>query len=165
MVKSSEAMDRRTILAAGSAIAGAAILSGCVVEQSAPPTASTQPQATGAASAPTSPDAPAGTQSAPASEPAQPPLAKVSDIPAGGGVILSQQRVVLTKDQSGKVAAFSAICTHQGCTVTEVRDGTINCPCHKSKFDAGSGQPVSGPAKKPLPPVSIQQRGDGVFKA
>jgi Rieske Fe-S protein len=92
-------------------------------------------------------------------------LAKVADIPAGGGVILKEQSVVLTKDASGKICAFSAICTHQGCVVTDVGDGTINCPCHGSKFDASTGERVAGPAKSPLPAVAVQQRDGAIFKA
>jgi Rieske Fe-S protein len=89
----------------------------------------------------------------------------VADIPAGGGVILKDKNVVLTKDQSGKVSAFSATCTHQGCVVTAVEGGTINCPCHGSKFDASSGAPVAGPAPKPLPAVAVQQRDGAIFQA
>jgi Rieske Fe-S protein len=92
-------------------------------------------------------------------------LAKVADIPAGGGVILKEQSVVLTKDASGKVCAFSAICTHQGCVVTDVGDGTINCPCHGSKFDATTGERVAGPAKAPLPAVAFKQRDGAIFQA
>jgi Rieske Fe-S protein len=80
-------------------------------------------------------------------------------------VILKDQKLVLCKDASGKVSAFSAICTHQGCVVTEVADGTINCGCHGSKFDAASGERVAGPAKDPLPPVAVQQRDGAIIQA
>src|SRR5262249_52681213 len=64
---------------------------------------------------------------------AQPALVAVADVPAGGGTVVKDAKVVVTKDQSGQVRAFSAICTHQGCTVASVSGGTINCPCHGSK--------------------------------
>jgi Rieske Fe-S protein len=153
MSKSDSAVERRTVLLAGGAAAATAVLSGCVV-QAAPPATSTQP----ASKAPLV----QGTAPAEAAPPAA--LAQVADIPAGGGVILKEQNVVLTKDASGvvltkdasgKVCAFSAICTHQGCVVTDVADGTINCPCHGSKFDAVTGARVAGPAKAPLPPVPV----------
>ncbi|GAA1589370.1 hypothetical protein GCM10009789_48790 [Kribbella sancticallisti] len=124
------------------------------MQQAAPPPATTQPTSKAPVSQGTT-----GTAPGPAA------LAQVADIPAGGGVILKEQNVVLCKDASGKVSAFSAICTHQGCVVTDVADGTINCPCHGSKFDAASGERVAGPAKKPLPPVSVQQRDGAIFQA
>jgi Rieske Fe-S protein len=116
-------------------------------------------------SAPLKTTAPEQPPSSAPPQPAQNALAKVADIPAGGGLILKDQNVVLTKDQSGKVCAFSAICTHQGCAVTAVQGGTINCPCHGSKFDATSGEPVAGPAQKPLPAVAFQQRDGAIFPA
>ena len=39
----------------------------------------------------------------------------------------------------GTFMAFTAVCTHQGCIVGEVKDGTINCPCHGSKFKVADG--------------------------
>ncbi|WP_344217682.1 Rieske (2Fe-2S) protein [Kribbella sancticallisti] len=147
-------VERRTVLLAGGAAATTAVLSGCIVQQAAPPPATTQPTSKAPVSQGTT-----GTAPGPAA------LAQVADIPAGGGVILKEQNVVLCKDASGKVSAFSAICTHQGCVVTDVADGTINCPCHGSKFDAASGERVAGPAKKPLPPVSVQQRDGAIFQA
>jgi Rieske Fe-S protein len=155
-------MERRTLLAAGGA---AALMTGCVVQRvpatnSAPATSA--PATQGAPATKGTPAAPATTE-APAPGPA--PLAKVADIPAGGGVILKDQSVVLTKDASGKVCAFSAICTHQGCAVTEVGNGTIDCSCHGSKFDATTGERVAGPAKKPLPAVAFEQRDGAIFKA
>jgi Rieske Fe-S protein len=148
-------MERRAVLIAGGA-ATTAVLTGCVVQQ-APPQTAGQPS-TSKQPAPVS-------QGTTGAAPGPAALAKVADIPAGGGVILKEQSVVLTKDANGKVCAFSAICTHQGCVVTEVGDGTINCPCHGSKFDASTGERVAGPAKSPLPAVAVKQRDGAIFQA
>lgn len=77
------------------------------------------------------------------------PLAAVADIPVGGGRIFPDQKVVVTQPAAGEVLAFSAICTHQGCTVAAVQDGTINCPCHGSRFNL-DGTVANGPAARPL---------------
>lgn len=82
-------------------------------------------------------------------------LAVLDQIPVGGGVVIGSADVVLTRDSTGGVHAFSATCTHQGCTVSSVRDGTINCPCHGSRFNADTGAVVRGPASRPLPGVSV----------
>jgi Rieske Fe-S protein len=87
-------------------------------------------------------------------------LAKVADIPDGGGVIVGN--VVLTRAGS-TVHAFSAVCTHQGCTVNRVAGGTIDCPCHGSRFDARTGKVVGGPAPTPLPAVQVTVRSGEVF--
>ncbi|GAB3933979.1 Rieske (2Fe-2S) protein [Kribbella albertanoniae] len=157
MTKPVSAVERRTVLLAGGAVATTTALTGCVIKQEAPPVA-TQPQPRVSSPQPESP-------SAGSEVPTDPPLAQVADIPAGGGVVLKEQKVVLTKDGSGKIAAFSAVCTHQGCAVTDVTGGTINCPCHKSKFDAASGERVAGPAKKPLPSVAVVERNGAVYQA
>jgi Rieske Fe-S protein len=164
MSNSKNVVERRTVLLAGGATA-TAVLTGCVVQ--AAPQASTTPPASTAppATVPVSPGTTGAEPGTNAPEPGPAALAKVADIPAGGGVILKEQSVVLTKDASGKVCAFSAICTHQGCAVTDVGDGTINCRCHGSKFDATTGERVAGPAKDPLPPVAFQQRDGAIFKA
>lgn len=90
-------------------------------------------------------------------------LVALSAVPAGGGVVVSSARVVVTRDSSGAVHAFSSICTHQGCAVTSVRDGTIRCPCHGSRFDANTGAVVAGPAPAPLPSVAIDVTGGVVY--
>jgi Rieske Fe-S protein len=82
-------------------------------------------------------------------------LAALSRVPVGGGLILGDLKVVLTRDNAGTVHGFSAVCTHQGCTVGSVRGGVIACPCHGSKFDAATGAVVHGPAPAPLPPVAV----------
>lgn len=92
-------------------------------------------------------------------------LAAVADIPDGSGLILSDPGVVLSLDDAGAVVAFSAICTHQGCTVNAIEDRLIVCPCHLSRFDLGTGAPVSGPAQSALPPVAVEVRGEEIFTA
>ncbi|MCL1792026.1 MAG: FAD-dependent oxidoreductase [Peptococcaceae bacterium] len=47
------------------------------------------------------------------------------------------------------------VCTHLGCrTRYEAEDGTWECPCHGSRFDA-AGVPLDGPAVKNLDPASL----------
>jgi Rieske Fe-S protein len=73
--------------------------------------------------------------------------------------------VVLTKEAGGTVHAFSSICTHQGCPVDKVANGTIQCPCHGSQFDATTGEVVHGPAGRPLPAVAVIVRDGEVYPA
>jgi Rieske Fe-S protein len=90
-------------------------------------------------------------------------LAALDDVPPGGGVVLPDDGVVLTRSTDGELHAFSAVCTHQGCTVAKVADGTIDCPCHGSRFDALTGAVRAGPAARPLAPVTVVVMGGDVF--
>ncbi|HSZ31192.1 MAG TPA: Rieske (2Fe-2S) protein, partial [Pseudonocardiaceae bacterium] len=63
----------------------------------------------------------------------------------------------------GTFEAFSAICTHQGCTVNKVTSGTIDCPCHGSKFAIADGSVVHGPASRPLPKRQVTVAGDAIL--
>ncbi|GAQ57323.1 Rieske (2Fe-2S) protein [Streptomyces acidiscabies] len=89
-------------------------------------------------------------------------LAKTSDIPVGGGKIFKDQKVVVTQPVKGEFKAFSAVCTHQGCTVATVADGTIDCPCHKSMYSITDGAVKGGPAPRPLPVKEITVKGDTI---
>ncbi|WP_433370129.1 Rieske (2Fe-2S) protein [Streptosporangium sp. CA-115845] len=82
-------------------------------------------------------------------ESAGPVLAKTSSIPVGGGRIING-RWVVTQPVKGTFRAFSAKCTHQGCAVATIRGGTINCPCHGSRFRIADGSVARGPAARPL---------------
>jgi Rieske Fe-S protein len=92
-------------------------------------------------------------------------LAATSQVPVGGGKILSDQKVVLTQPAAGTFKGFSAVCTHQGCIVDAVSGGTIDCPCHGSRFSISDGSVVTGPAASPLPPVSIKVEGTSIVAA
>lgn len=89
-------------------------------------------------------------------------LASTSDIPVGGGAVIAGKKVVVTQPVPGTFAAFSAICTHRGCTVNKVANGTIDCPCHGSRFAIADGSVVEGPASRPLPRRQITVSGDAI---
>lgn len=86
-------------------------------------------------------------------------LAKTSDIPVGGGKIFKKQQVVVTQPAKGTFKAFSSECTHRGCPVGSVSGGTINCPCHGSKFKIADASVASGPASEPLATKDITVKG------
>jgi len=90
-------------------------------------------------------------------------LASLDEVPTGGGIVLSKDELVLTQDADGTVHGFSAVCTHQGCTVDSVKDGVISCPCHGSTFDARTGAVVSGPASRALPTITVAVRDGSIF--
>ncbi|GAA3054195.1 hypothetical protein GCM10017562_18050 [Streptomyces roseofulvus] len=104
---------------------------------------------------------PAGTGSAPAGT----PLASTSEIPVGGGTVFADRKVVVTQPTEGEFRAFSAVCTHQGCLVNKVADGTIDCPCHGSKYAIADGAVTAGPAPRPLPAERITVSGETITLA
>ncbi|WP_457634057.1 QcrA and Rieske domain-containing protein [Oceanithermus desulfurans] len=59
--------------------------------------------------------------------------------------------------------AYSAICTHLGCTVSEwlPDKGDLMCPCHKGIYDPRKGaEVIGGPPPRPLPALPLQAQGD-----
>ena len=90
-------------------------------------------------------------------------LGSAADIPVGGGVVFTAAQVVVTQPTKGVYKAFSAVCTHVGCLCNQVADGTINCPCHGSKFKITNGAVVTGPASSPLPAKTVTVTGDKVY--
>jgi len=155
------ASSRRTVLACAGA-ACAAVLAGCSrYNSNNGGVAGGQPQQ--ATSSPAAPAGSAGSSSGAAAGPAA--LASTSDIPVGGGKILTDKKIVITQPQSGAFHAFSAVCTHAGCTVGSVTGGTINCPCHGSRFNITNGSVVNGPAASPLPAVNIKVQGSSIVQA
>jgi Rieske Fe-S protein len=94
--------------------------------------------------------------------PANAVLGTTEEIPVGEGKIFDQNQVVVTQPVKGTFKAFSSTCTHAGCQVTTVANGTIDCPCHGSKYSVKDGSVVAGPAPRPLPPKQIKVSGDSI---
>jgi Rieske Fe-S protein len=92
-------------------------------------------------------------------------LVATADVPLGGGVVLPERELVVTQPSEGEFRAFSAICTHSGCLVGSVAEGTITCACHNSMFSAADGSVTGGPAPTRLPAVAVRVAGGQVVKA
>lgn len=66
--------------------------------------------------------------------------------------------------EDGTLVAFSSACSHLGCVVLWRRaSGSLECPCHKGIFEARTGAVVAGPPPRPLSPIRIEERGDGIY--
>jgi nitrite reductase/ring-hydroxylating ferredoxin subunit len=161
-------LHSRRALLAGACVAGAAALAGCTTYDAnnggiaGPPPSSAAPASQAAAGGATGSSGAGGTGAASAAPANQ--LASTADVPVGGGKIISGVNVVLTQPVAGTFKGFSAVCTHQGCIVATIANGTIDCPCHGSKFSVKDGSVVNGPAASPLPPVKITVQGTSILK-
>jgi cytochrome b6-f complex iron-sulfur subunit len=94
-------------------------------------------------------------------------IASVSEVRPGSAAKFEDagNPAVLVHLENGDFVAYSAVCTHQGCTVA-YNDGQLACPCHGSIFDPADGAAVvNGPAQQPLPEIPVEVRGGEVFKA
>lgn len=93
------------------------------------------------------------------------PLAKLSDIKVGEAIAATGPdgaKIIIARPTQDTVAAFSAICTHQGCAVVPAGK-ELDCPCHHSSYDATTGAVIAGPAPLPLPPVKVKLSGDEIL--
>lgn len=150
-------VSRRGVLAGATAV-GALALTGCGGSSDTKSTTA-QPSDTPASAA--GPSAPA------ASAAGGPALAKLADITVGSAVAArdpSGQPLVVARPSDTTAVAFSAICTHQGCTVKPA-GAELQCPCHGSRYAAITGKVLQGPATSPLPSVPVKVSGGEVLPA
>jgi Rieske Fe-S protein len=133
-----ELHSRRTALTTGAAVAGVAVgtvaLAACGSES----------------------DSKSGTAQAPIA--AGTPLVALADVPVGQAKAAKApdgSDVIVARTSETAAAAFSAICTHQGCAVAP-KGADLICPCHGSVFNALTGEVKQGPANKPLPSVPVK---------
>lgn len=110
---------------------------------------------------PTQP-APGTTQASPTNAPASKlpgeHIVAASDVPAGRAFRFTDPNgdpAWLLHEPNGEFRAFSAICTHAGCSVS-LSGGEFVCPCHGGRYSAADGSVLGGPPPSPLPPLSIK---------
>jgi Rieske Fe-S protein len=82
-----------------------------------------------------------------------------------GGAVAAQgadgKPIIVAQPKKGDIVAFTAICTHRGCTVAPA-GAQLRCPCHGSVYDAFTGKNLSGPAPAPLAAVKVSVSGGQV---
>ena len=149
---------RRAALA-GAGLAGVALLAGCSAASSPSSTASSEPPASPAGGTTSGTSAAAASSSAGSSGGGGTALGATSEVTVGGGKVFTAAKVVVTQPSAGEYKGFSAVCTHQQCIVDQVANGTIDCPCHGSKFSITDGSVVAGPAPSPLPTAPVTVSG------
>ena len=154
--------SRRGVLASVGLVGLASAITACG--------AGTSSSTTAAGNAATTPAAPAGGTSgagastaAASGSAATDALTATSKVPVGSGMIFPGPQVVVTQPTAGDFKAFSAVCTHMGCIVNQISNGTIDCPCHGSQYSIATGAVVAGPAPRPLPTKQIKVSGDSIF--
>ncbi len=69
---------------------------------------------------------------------------------------------ILIRESDGKLKAFSAVCTHEGCTVG-YEGGIIVCPCHGGEYNAETGEVIAGPPPSPLAPKKVLEAGGQIY--
>ncbi|MFH0794527.1 MAG: Rieske (2Fe-2S) protein [bacterium] len=98
-------------------------------------------------------------------------LGKVKDFPDGKATVIDQavrvadgktvKRPKLIALRTGeKVSVMSTKCTHFGCEVKHLDNGSYQCPCHGATFDS-KGAVTKGPAKKALSWYEVQVAAEG----
>jgi Rieske Fe-S protein len=154
--------SRRIVFHGLSALGVAAVLAGCGGEERTEPRADpTVTDTTG----PTPSDAPPERKPKNDKGADDDALATTDEIPVGGGMILTDVRIVITQPKRGEFRAFSAVCTHQGQTVGKVKDNTITCLFHGSQYDAATGEVTAGPATAGLAPLKIAVKSGSIVRA
>ena len=93
-------------------------------------------------------------------------LTKLTDFPIGSVAnfaLATGEPAILFRTKTG-VFAYSAICTHQGCTVGySTGTKTLDCPCHGAQYDPfNSATVITGPAPTPLASIKVAIEGDWV---
>jgi cytochrome b6-f complex iron-sulfur subunit len=84
----------------------------------------------------------------------------------GGAVLVEApwDNIIVLRLSETAVAALSAFCTHQGCTVGfNAAQGVLVCPCHGAVFATPAGTVLRGPAREPLRTYSATLSGNQIL--
>jgi thiosulfate dehydrogenase [quinone] large subunit len=93
-------------------------------------------------------------------------LGQSSQLPAGQGATYTDpsdgSADIVIRQSDGKLAAFSAVCTHAGCTVA-YQGGQIVCPCHGGVYSSTTGAVISGPPPSGLAARKVIESGGAIY--
>jgi chlorite dismutase len=95
-------------------------------------------------------------------------VAEAAELPPGAAkVVYHEGRQVALFNVGGRVFAIANRCSHANGPLAEgaVEDCTVTCPYHGSRFDLKTGEPMSGPAARPLPAYEVRVEDGAVFLA
>ena len=158
-------IDRRTALRGAAVVAAGATLAACGSSSTTTSAASSSPASVPSVDPTTTFDEIGGATPASAMATASNAAAagngvgSAAGIPVGGGAIFETAKLVVTQPTAGTYKAFTAVCTHQGCIVSTISNGSIICPCHGSTYSLKDGSVINGPATKPLAEEKITVTG------
>jgi nitrite reductase/ring-hydroxylating ferredoxin subunit len=97
------------------------------------------------------------------------PIIRLDEVPVGGSLVFQYPQEqnnarILVRLSEESFVAYDQQCTHLLCPViAEPEAGRLHCPCHDGNFDLATGQPVSGPPRRPLPRITLEVRGDTIY--
>lgn len=74
----------------------------------------------------------------------------------------TSQPDIVIRQSDGSLSAFSAVCTHAGCTVG-YEGGQIVCPCHGGTYSATTGQVTGGPPPTPLARKKVVEQKGSIY--
>jgi arsenite oxidase small subunit len=89
-------------------------------------------------------------------------VAASGEIPVGGVKLFqyANEQCILVRIGESSYAAYSQKCTHLSCAVYYAREkNRLECPCHEGYFSVVDGSVLQGPPTRPLPKVTLEQRG------
>ena len=97
-------------------------------------------------------------------------IVAISDLNVGSALqikLTSGDPGILIRTATDAVCAFSAVCTHQGCTVDyDQASKELICPCHGARFDPlQNGKAIAGPTRAALTEIPVQISGEYIVSS
>jgi arsenite oxidase small subunit len=92
-------------------------------------------------------------------------VAQAGEIPVSGSKIFTYpsdiEPCLLLRPAETQYVAYSRICTHTSCPVFyHPEENRIICPCHGGVYSVADGSVLAGPPPRPLPRITLEQRGN-----
>jgi len=175
-----DAVDRRTLVLGGSAVAASAVagavaagaaagLGRAVGGAKSPGAGTSALSATAPGAGTTTTSAPSGTTTTGAASGGT-QIGLASQVPVGGAATFTDPATgdpgLVLQLTKGQFVAYDAVCPHAGCTVGYSQAAKlIVCPCHGSQFDPTTGAVINPPAPRGLTPIHLAVNGNGELLA